>query len=164
MDKKMESLGYEWARRVVNEYLEVLKGVAPLLTLGAPEILLPAGKDEIRQAIRRLAQSAAAGGLSEAARVETLRNAYLSLASFLAYEEANAAARLQAAFARGDRVFIGSRAAAETMARAQRIEQDAGLLAREFDGFLKTQVEDELLIEIDQVLADVSDRLAAARV
>ena len=58
-----------------------------------------------------------------------------------------------AAFDRGDRTYISSRPAAQTMARAQRIEQEAGVLAREFDAFLKHNESDGLLSEIDALLS-----------
>jgi hypothetical protein len=84
------------------------------------------------------------------------------LANFLTYEEANGAMRLQAAFDRGDRAYIASRAAAQTVARAQRIEQEASALAREFDEFLKQLDSDSLLSDIDSFLAEFSHKYAPA--
>jgi hypothetical protein len=160
MDKRPESLSAAQARQIVQEYQQVLYGVAALLTLGAPETLLPAAKDEIRQALRIVARATASDGSTDSMALDALRTAYLSLASFLTYEEANGAARLQAAFNRGDRAYISSRAAAQTVARAQRIEQEASALAREFDELLKQLDSDGLLSEIDSFLAEFSHKYA----
>lgn len=141
------------ARQLVQEYQQVLQGVVALLTLGASETLLPAPKDEIRQALRLAVRATATGGLADPTALDTLRAAYLSLANFLTYEEANAATRLQAAFDRGDRTYISSRMAAQTMDRAQRIEQEAGALAREFDAYVKNNESDGMLSEIDALLS-----------
>lgn len=155
MEKVSESLTLAQASQIVQEYRQVLQGVTTLLTLGAPETLLPAPKDEIRQALRIMARTTATGGLADPMTLDTLRTSYLSLANFLSYEEANAAIRLQAAFDRGDHTYISSRAAMQTVARAQRIEQEAGVLAREFDGYQKHDESDGLLSEIDALLADL---------
>lgn len=155
MDKTQESRALAQAGQLVQEYRQVLQCVAALLTLGTSETLLPASKDEIRQALRIVARATATGGLADPLALDRLRTAYLSLANFLTYEEANAATRLQAAFDRGDRTYISSRPAAQTVARAQRIEQEAGVLAREFDAFLKHNESDGLLSEIDTLLAEL---------
>lgn len=150
------------ARHIVQEYQQVLYGVVSLLTLGAPETLLPAAKDEIRQALRLMARAAASGGSTDSTTLDALRTAYLSLANFLTYEEANGAMRLQAAFDRGDRAYIASRAATQTVARAQRIEQEASALAREFDEFLKQLDSDGLLSDVDSFLSEFSHQYTPA--
>lgn len=160
MDKILEPLTLTRAGQIVQEYQLVLQSVATLLTLGAPETLLPAPKDEIRQALRRVARATASGGLADPTALHTLRTAYLSLANFLTYEEANGATRLQAAFDRGDRAYIASRAAGQTMARAQLIEQEASALAREFDEHLNQLDSDGILSEIDSFLSGFGDKYA----
>lgn len=162
MDKTPQSQALAQAEPLVQEYQQVLQSVAALLTLGAPETLLPASKDEIRQALRIVARATATGGMADPAALDRLRTAYLSLANFLTYEEANAAIRLQAAFDRGDRTYISSRTAAQTVARAQRIEQEAGVLAREFDVFLKDNDSDGLLSEIDALLFALDRKFMSA--
>ena len=153
MDKTQESQALAQARQLVQEYQQVLQCVAALLTLGASETLLPAPKDEIRQALRIVARATATGGLADPLALDSLRTAYLSLANFLTYEEANAATRLQAAFDRGDRTYISSRPAAQAVARAQHIEQEAGVLAREFDAYMKNSESDGMLSEVDTLLS-----------
>lgn len=155
MDKPLISQTRTQPEQLVQEYQQVLQCLSTLLTLGAPETLLPAPRDEIRQALRIVACTTATGGLAGTAVLDRLRTAYQSLASFLPYEEANAAARLQLAFDHGDRTYISSRAAAQTVARAQRIEHEAGELARELDEFLKHNESDGLLSEIDALLAEL---------
>jgi hypothetical protein len=157
MDKTPKSLTLTQARQIVQEYQQVLQGVVALLTLGAPETLLPASKDEIRQALRRVARAKS----GDPTVLEALRTAYLSLANFLSYEEANGATRLQAAFDRGDRTYIASPAAAQTVARAQRIEQEASALAREFDELLKHFDSDGQSSEIDSFLSEFSHKYAS---
>lgn len=162
MDKTPESQALARAGRLVQEYQQVLQCVTTLLTLGVSETLLPAPKDELRQSLRLVVRSTATGGLADPAALDTLRTAYLSLANFLSYEEANAASRLQAAFDRGDRSYISSRAAMQTVARAQRIEQEAGVLAEEFDAFLKHNESGGLLAEIDALLAELGKKFIPA--
>jgi len=155
MDKPLVSQAFFQSEQLVQEYRQVLQCLSSLLTLGAPETLLPAPSDEIRQALRAVAHATATDGLTGPTELDNLRTAYQSLASFLPYEEANAAALLQAAFDRGDRTYISSRTAVQTVARAQRIEQEAGALAREFDAFLEHNESDDLLSEIDALLAEL---------
>lgn len=137
---------------LIDEYRQVLRDVAALLPLGVPETLLPAGKDVLRAALRREAQIRGRQ-FGDTAHTEALRDAYLSLASFLPYDEANAAACLHAACARGDVTFLSSPAAELAMARARQIEREAGELAREFDA-LRAPAADALLAEIDRFLSD----------
>ena len=87
MDKTTESRALAQARQIVQEYQQVLQCIAALLTLGAPETLLPASKDEIRQALRVVARATSCDGLAEPSALDTLRIAYLSLANFVTYEE-----------------------------------------------------------------------------
>ncbi len=161
MENTTESLTLAQASQIVQEYQQVLRTISTLLTLGAPETLLPAPKDEIRQALCLVARTTDTGGLADPTALDTLRTAYLSLASFLSYEEANGAIRLQAAFDRGDRTYISSRAALQTMARAQRIEQEASELARKFDADQKHNESDGLLSEIDAFLTDLDRKFVA---
>jgi hypothetical protein len=160
MDNQTESMTLVQASRIVQEYQQVLLGVAALLTLGAPDTLLPATKDKIRQALRIVARAQASGGSADPMMLDSLRTAYLSLANFLTYDEAYGATRLQTAFDRGDRPYIASRAAAETVARAQRFEQEASALAREFDALLRHCDADGLLSEIDSFLTEVRQKYA----
>lgn len=162
MENSPESPTLAQASPIVQEYQQVLQDVSALLTLGAPETLLPATKGEIRQALRVVARATSGDGLAGSSTLDALRTAYLSLANFLPYEEANAAARLQAAFTRGDRAYISSPAGAQTMARAQRIEQEAGALAQEFDALLKDSETDDLLSEIDALLAELDRKILPA--
>lgn len=158
MENTQETLSPAQARQLVQEYQQVLQSVAALLTLGASETLLPAPKDKIRQALRRVAQTSTMSGLADPAALDSLRAAYLSLANFLTYEEANAATRLQAAFDRGDRTYISSPMAAQTMDRAQRIEQEACALAREFDACVKNDESDGVLSEVDALLSALDQK------
>jgi hypothetical protein len=162
MHNTPDTLSLITAGKIVQEYQQALQSVATLLTLGAPDTLLPAPKDEIRQAIRNLASAAITGVQVEPMALDTLRTAYLSLANFITYEEANSAARLQAAFDSGDRTYLASRAATQTVARAQRIEQEAGVLAREFETFLKHHESDDLLSEIDALLSELDRKFRPA--
>jgi hypothetical protein len=143
------------AQRLVDEYCQLLTSLNEMLPLGVPDSLLPAPVAEIRAAIVVLAKSQPAS-IPEDTNAERLRTAFLASASFLSYEEANDAARLQRAFAQGDRAFIASPRAARCMARAQRIESDTAALAREYDELVvgpKTET-DGLLAEVDQFLAE----------
>jgi hypothetical protein len=162
MDKPLKSQTLAQAGPLVQEYQLILQSFFTLLTLGAPETLLPAPSDEIRQALLTVARATAMGGLAGTTELDHLRTAYQSLASFLPYEEANAAARLQVAFDHGNRTYIASRTAAQTVARAQRIEQEAGVLAREFDAFLKYNESDGLLSEIEALLAELDRKFVPA--
>jgi len=164
MEKVPDSLSLAQACQIAQEYQQVLEDVASLLTLGAPETLLPSPKDVIRQALRIVARHTATSGRTGSTTLDKLRTAYLSLANFLSYEEANAATRLQVAFDRGDRTYISSRAATLTVARAQRIEQEAEGLAREFDEHQKHYESDGLLSEIDALLADLDLKFTGAAV
>lgn len=155
MEKVPVSMGLSRARRLVREYQQVLKDISALLTLGAPETLLPASKDKIRQAIQLVAGATVSVGLDGTTAINSLRTAYMSLANFLNYEEALAASRLQTAFDRGEHSYIASRAAAHSVARAQRIELEAGELAHEFDAFQQQNESGSLLSEIDALLADL---------
>lgn len=152
----------ERASQLVDEYLAVLKNIPSLLAVGAPETLLPAPKDEIRLAILALARTSMANDLAETRSVETLRQACMTLANFISYEEANAAARLRAAFERGDIAYISSKAASQVTRRTQQIEQDCRILAREFDEAVKTDSTGSLMSDLDTLLAEVNGKFAVA--
>lgn len=144
------------AEQLIAEYADVLQSVTALLATGVPDTLLPATREDIRQAMQVVLRHHAASGLCSAAiDIDTLRNRYLSLASFLPYDEANAAIRLQTAFERGDRAYLATRAAQQAIARCRQIEQDASVLADEFDAMLRTQESSDLLSEIDALLAEL---------
>ena len=159
-----EPMDLQQARQLVGEYESVLATVSPLLALGAPDSLLPAPPDQLRQAFRTVILAVGGDELAPPTATSELRGAYVALASFLPYEEAYAAARLQTAFDSGDRSFIASRQAEKTMARARHIEQDAAGLAQEFDGWLASgHNSNDVLAEIDQLLAGLDHRFSAPR-
>ena len=158
MDTSTTNVSRTQAGRIVQEYLRVLECVADLLTLGTSSSLLPAARDEVRTAIQVVTRNLLRHESPDGMDIDALRTAYLSLASFMSYEEAHAAARLHAAFKRGDQVYIASRVAAQTMHRAQQIEQEASALALEFDALVR-QVEDHTLrLEIEHFISDYSAR------
>lgn len=161
MDMRTTEPSQERASLVVDEYLAVLKDISSLLAIGAPETLLPAPKDEIRLAIHTLAHASIANDLGDTRTVDTLRQACLALANFVTYEEANAAARLRAAFERGDRAFIASSAASQVTRRSQQIELDSRNLAREFDEVIRSDSTGTLMSELDKLLAEVNGKFAA---
>ena len=151
------------AERLVADYTEVLQSVTALLATGAPDTLLPAAREDIRQAFQTVLRHHSDTGLCGATiDIDSLRNRYLSLASFLPYDEANAAIRLQTAFERGDRSYLATRAAQQAIARSRQIEQDASLLASEFDTMLRTRESGDLLSEIDALLAELDRKFVAA--
>jgi len=144
------------AEQLVADYADLLETVSALLATGAPDTLLPAAREDIRQALRTLLRHHAGGGVCSATiDIDGLRNRYVALASFLPYDEANAAIRLQTAFERGDRAYLSTRAAQHAMARSRQIEQEASQLASEFDAMLRTQESGDLLSEIDALLAEL---------
>jgi hypothetical protein len=150
------------AQRLFADYQKVLGEISGLLAYGAPETFLPAGKDEIRQAIRNLAQSVQSGLSVGTPDLDALRSAYVSLAHFLTDDEADAAARLQRAFERGERAFLASRTAEQAMARSRQIERDARPLAEEFNAFLQPAPLDPLLAEVDALLAELGRKFDLA--
>ena len=164
MHRPVETMDLQQARELVGEYKSVLATVSGLLALGAPDSLLPAPPDQLRHAFRSVIQAVAGDELAAPTDASELRGAYVALASFLSYDEAHAAARLQAAFDSGDRGFIASRQAEKTMARARHIEQDAAGLAQEFDGWLTgDHASNDVLAEIDRLLARLDRGFGAAR-
>lgn len=150
------------AQRLFADYQKVRGEIYELFAYGAPETFLPAGMDEIRQAIRNLAQSAQSGLSAGGPDLDALRSAYVSLANFLTDAEADAAARLQRAFERGERAFLASRTAEQVMARSRQIELDARLLAEEFNAFLRPAPLDPLLAEVDVLLAELGRKFDLA--
>jgi len=144
------------AEQLLAEYEDVLQSMTALLATGVPDTLLPAPREEIRHAMQVVLRRHSASGFCGAnIDIDTLRNRYLSLASFLPYDEANAAIRLHTAFERGDRAYLATRAAQQAIARCRQIEQDASVLVKEFDDMLRTQESGDLLSEIDALLAEL---------
>jgi hypothetical protein len=138
-----------------------LASVTHLLAFGVADSLLAHSRDEIRQAIRAwVGLNAGDQALHPGVGLGDLRAAYQSLASFVPYEEANAAARLHLAFDRGDYAYLASPAADAAMRRSRRIEQEAGQLACEFDALLNEPV-DSVLSEVDAFLNEFERKLAA---
>jgi hypothetical protein len=148
------------AANLLKEYKKILTDFSSLLALGAPECLLPASKDELRHAMRAIAKAQLLDptGLTD---TDTLRNAYASLATFISYDDAHAAAQLHAACERGDMKFMASPVAERVMARAQRIEREASALGREFDEWLHNQGPLGLLSDIDALLAELDTKYTA---
>lgn len=147
----MESAG---AGRIIEGYLQILQTVGELLPFGVPDSLLAHPREEIRRALREAASASGGSGLLLNAGVNLgdLRTAYQSLASFLPYDEAHAAARLHHAMQRGDYAFLSTAAAQAASGLARRIEQEASRLAREFDALLGAPA-DPLLAEVDAFLS-----------
>lgn len=141
--------------QLVNLYQDLLRTMTGMLALGAPDTLLPARAETLRKAIRTMALSLNRSALDYVETLGRLRTAYLSLASFISYEEAHAAMNLQQAFARGDRKSMSDEEIEVVMARGRRIEQDAAVLAREFDHFAEDREASELLTEIDLLFAEL---------
>jgi hypothetical protein len=142
MDNHQESppaVGLEQAKHLVEEYRQVTAGVAGLLASGAPETLLPAPRDAMRQAILAVARQACAFNPEDVVTLDRLRSAYASLASFLPYDQALAATRLVRALETGDRAYMASAEALRAMTRARQIEVEAAHLGREFDRFVCKQ-------------------------
>jgi hypothetical protein len=145
---------------LLNEYKKILSDFSSLLALGAPESLLPASKEELQQAIRALAKTHLLDP-TDLTNTDTLRNAYMALATFLSYDDAHAAAQLRTACERGDMKFMASSAAERIMARAQRIEQEASALGREFDEWIRAQGPLGLLSEIEALFGEFDAKYTA---
>jgi hypothetical protein len=157
----MESARTAEARQIIGQYLQTLGTVSHLLAFGVPDTLLTHKSDEIRQAIRDCAAAAGADGAAPSnLGLAELRIAYQSLASFLPYEEANAAARLHHAFERGDYTFLASPAAELAMNRSRRIERESSELAREFDALVSGPA-DPVLSEVDAFLNEFDRKLTS---
>lgn len=146
--------------RLLNEYKRILSDFFSLLTLGAPESLLPASKEAITQAIRATAMTHVLDQ-SDLTDMDTLRSAYTALATFLPDDEAYAAAQLHAASGRGDMKFMASPAAEQVMARVQRIEQEAAVLGREFDEWIRTQGPLGLLSDVNALFGEFDTKYFA---
>ncbi len=147
-------MGNTETRRIIESYLQVLRAVGDLLAFGAPESLLTHERGKIREALRDTvnAMAGSAGISNTGIGLGDLRTAYQSLASFLPYDEANAAARLHHAIERGDYAFLSSAAADAATGISRRIEQEAARLALEFDALLGEPA-DPLLAEVNAVLS-----------
>jgi hypothetical protein len=140
---------------LLNEYAGVLGAFRELLLLGAPDSLLPAPKSELRQIIRTIVQ-ARARGAAGATDMALLREAYLSLASFLPYDDAHRAARMHKAYRYGDHKYMASAEGAQVLARARGIESDMSALAKEFDEFIYPLETTDLLADIDALLGKLA--------
>jgi hypothetical protein len=136
------------AASLLREYKKILMDFSSLLALGAPESLLPASKEKLQQAIRSLAKIHLLDP-TDLTDMDSLRTAYMSMATFVSYDDAHAAAQLHAACERGDMKFMASTAAEQVMARAQGIEREASALGQEFDEWINTQGPLGLLSDID---------------
>lgn len=145
-------MGSAETSHIIDNYLQVLRTVGDLLAFGVPESLLAHEREEIRRAFRDCVKPTDTGTPNTGVNLGDLRTAYLSLASFLPYEEANAAARLQHAIERGDYAFLSSAAAEAATGISRRIEQEAARLAREFDALLGEST-DPLLAEVEALLS-----------
>ena len=139
MENDNKSVGLEQSRRLVEEYRGIKEGVMPLLATGVPETMLPAPRDSLRQAILAVARQACAFNPGDTVTLDRLRTCYASLASFLPYDQALAAAELIRASERGDRTYMNSAEAVRAMTRTKQIELEAGHLGREFDRFVCQQ-------------------------
>lgn len=146
------------AKSLIAEYSGILKDLSEMLTLGAPETLLPASKDQIRQSIRDVVGHTPFQNTSEAAAYAELRTAYMSLANFIPYEEANAAIRLRRAFSVNDRGYLDAPEAHRIMARVRRMEEEAGRLGVEFDRLANSDAWREL-DDMDALLSELSHKL-----
>lgn len=139
MENNNESVELAQARRLVEEYRAVIESVATLLATGVPDTLLPAPKDALRQAILAVARQACAFTPGDTVTLDRLRAGYASLAGFLPYEQALAAAELIRAGRTGDRHYLNSAEAIRALTRARQIEVEAAHLGREFDRFVCAQ-------------------------
>jgi len=141
------------AIQLISVYQELLRTMSSMLALGVPDTLLPSGTETLRKAICTMVLSLNRGAIDYTETLGRLRTAYLSLASFIPYEEANAAMQLQTAFAQGNRASLTEDQIEAVMRRGRQIEQEAMLLAKEFDHFAEDREASELLAEIDAMLA-----------
>lgn len=161
MENENKSVDLGRSRSLVEEYREIKEGVMPLLATGVPETLLPAQKDVLRQAILAVARQACTFNPGDMVTLDRLRTCYASLASFLPYEQALAAADLMRASSLGDRSYMNSPEALRALARAKQIELEAAHLGREFDRFVCKQQSAEF-DGIDAYLDSLSRKYAPA--
>lgn len=148
----MIRIGTDQADQIFASYRQTLETVTEQLAFGVSETLLAHRREEIREAIRHLACRVSAGGcLDPVINREALRAAYQSLASFVSYEDAHAAASLHHALERGDYAFLASPAAETANRISHRIEQESKILAREFD-VIRHEPVDPLLAEVEAFL------------
>ncbi len=145
------------AKLLIAEYSRMLKDVSEMLTLGAPETLLPASKDEIRQSIRAVVSHTRFQGMAEMAAFGEMRNAYMALANFIPYEEANTAVRLRAAFSANDHVYLASPQAQRIMVRVRRMEEEAARLGAEFDRLANSDAWGDI-DDINALLAELTHK------
>jgi hypothetical protein len=157
----METVVLPTPRVILGQYQQVLMSVSHLLPFGAPDTLLPHSRDKIRQAIRDVAYQITLKGLETNIHYEDLRVAYQSLASFVSYEEANIAARLQHALERNQFAFLATAEAESARVLSRQIEREAARLTREFDTWV-SEASDPVLTEVDAMLADFERKLNSA--
>jgi len=157
MRNDLTSPDFAKAKRLIAEYSDMLKDVPEMLTLGAPETLLPASKDEIRQSIRAVVSHSQFQDMAEMAAFGELRAAYMALANFIPYEEANAAVRLRTAFSTNDQVYLASPEAQRIMVRVRRMEEEAARLGVEFDRLGNSEAWRQI-DDIDALLAELSHK------
>jgi hypothetical protein len=105
MENDNKSVDLEQSRRLVEEFRDIKEGVMQLLATGVAETLLPAPKDNLRQAILAVARQACAFNPGDTVTLDRLRACYASLASFLPYDQALAAAEMIRACELGDRSY-----------------------------------------------------------
>jgi hypothetical protein len=158
----METVVLATPRVIFGQYQQVLMSVSHLLPFGAPDALLPHSRDKIRQAIRDLARQDSMATVGASIQFDDLRMAYMSLASFVTYEEANIAARLQHALERNQFSFLATAEAEAARKLSRQIEHEAARLTREFDTWV-SEASDPVLTEVDAVLADFERKLASVR-
>lgn len=149
----MEIVQLATARTIFREYQQMLMGVAHLLAFGVPDALLAHPRDKIRQAILEMARQMTFGSLEAETHFEDLRTAYQSLASFVSYEDANIAARLQHALERNHFAFLATPEAEAARVLSRRIELEATRLTRQFDTWV-SETTDPVLTEVNAVLAN----------
>ena len=155
MQKTTNSSNISRAQRLISEYSTLLHDVSDMLMFGAPETLLPASKDEIRQSIHAVASHFGFQGMAEMAAFGELRIAYMALANFIPYEEANSATRLRTAFSHNDQTYLASPEAQQIMARVRRMEGEAARLGAEFDRLGNSEAWNQI-DDINALIAELS--------
>lgn len=157
MRKELTPPDFAKAKLLIAEYSKILKDVSGMLTLGAPETLLPATKDEIRQSIRAVVSHTQLQDMAGIAAFGEMRAAYMALANFIPYEEANAAARLRAAFSSKDHAYLASAEAQQIMVRVRRMEEEAARLGVEFDRLANSDAWGDL-DDVNALLAELRQK------